>query len=65
MEYAEWKIGNAESSVNQLQKQIDEVDQDIAEGGDNEILSRWSRPWEIHMETYEPPRDWNLQPYKG
>lgn len=40
MEYAEWKIGNAQSGVNQLQKQIDEVDQAIADGGDNELLSR-------------------------
>ena len=40
MEYAEWKIGNAQSGVNQLQQQIDEVDQAIAEGGDNELLSR-------------------------
>ncbi len=40
LEYAEWKIGNAQSGVAQLQKQIDEIDQDIAEGGDNELLSR-------------------------
>lgn len=40
MEYSEWKIGNAESGVNSLQKQLDEIDQQMSEGGNTEILSR-------------------------